>query len=122
MDKWWRLFLCRHPDVSARLAQHAETVLLDKKLTNDDWLKEFASLNAPTSNPHKTVVLIVDGSKKHLSRAIIEEASKLAVHLVALPSHLTDVVGPLDLSVWKHFKAALKQRQRDLCSRTEARA
>ena len=32
---------------------------------------------------------------------------------MALPSHLTDVVQPLDPSVFKPFKAALKKRQRD---------
>ena len=32
---------------------------------------------------------------------------------MALPSHLTDVVQPLDLSVFKPFKAGLKKRQRD---------
>ena len=228
MEKWWRLFLRRHPKVSGRLAQHAESVRLDKKLMKDEWttwfneslgpalakvgydpqyvfnedelgmfidfdtsslkvyvlrgtktcarrrgydkrhvtlmacvrtdgfyvrpallwpsaptrgdlfqheacpisvkatkkgcssedifmewLKEFASLTSPTVNPHKAVVLIVDGSKTHLRRAIIEEAVKLGVHLVALPSHLTDAVQPLDLSVFKPFKAALKERQRD---------
>ena len=228
MDKWWRLFLRRHPEVSGRLAQHAESVRLDNKLTKDEWttwfneslspalakvgydpqyvfnedesgmfidfdtgslkvyvlrgtktcarrrgydrrhvtlvacvrtdgfyvrpallwpsaltrgdlfqheacpisvkatktgwssedifiewLREFASLTSPTANPHKAVVLIVDGSKTHLTRAIIEEAVKLGLHLVALPSHLTDVVQPLDLSVFKPFKAALKKRQRD---------
>ena len=35
------------------------------------------------------------------------------MHLLALPSHLTDVVQPLDVSVFKPFKAALKKRQRD---------
>ena len=78
-----------------------------------EWLREFAFLTRPTANPHKAVVLIVDGTKTHLTRAIIGEAVKLGVHLVALPSHLTDVVQPLDLSVFKPFKAALKKRQRD---------
>ena len=32
---------------------------------------------------------------------------------MALPSHLTDVVQPLDVSVFKPFKAALKKGQRD---------
>ena len=68
-----------------------------------EWLREFASLTSQTANRHKAVVLIVDGSKTHLTRAIIQEAVKLGVHLVALPSHLTDVVQPLDL----------KKRQRD---------
>ena len=78
-----------------------------------EWLREFASLTSRTANPNKAVVLIVDGSKTHLRRAIIEEAVKLGVHLVALPSHLTDVVQTLDLSVFKPFKAAVKKRQRD---------
>ena len=78
-----------------------------------EWLREFASLTSPTANPHKAVVLFVDGNKIHLTRAIIEEAVKLGVHLVALPSHLTHVVQPLDLIVLKPFKAALKKRQRD---------
>ena len=37
VDKWWRLFLRRHRDVSARLAQHAKSVRLDKKLAKDQW-------------------------------------------------------------------------------------
>ena len=59
-----------------------------------EWLRDFASLTSATSKPHKAVVLLVDGSKTHLSRAIIEEAVKLGVHLVALRSHLTYVVPP----------------------------
>ena len=78
-----------------------------------EWLRKFASLTSPTANPHKAVVLIADGSKTHLTRATIEDGVKLGVHLVALPSHLTDVVQPLDLSVFKPFKAAMKKRQRD---------
>ena len=77
-----------------------------------DWLGELASLTSPTAHTNKAVVLIVDGSKTHLTRAIVEEAVKLRVHLVALPSHLNDVVQPLDLSVFKPFKAPLKRRQR----------
>ena len=52
-----------------------------------DWVKEFASLTAPTSNPYTAVVPIVDGSKTHLLRAIIDEAVKLGMHLVPFPSH-----------------------------------
>ena len=103
------------------LFQH-EARPISVKAINTGWssedifiqcLREFASLTNPTANPHKAVVLIVDGSKTHLTRAVIEEAVKLGVHLVALPSHLTDVVQPLDLSVFKPFKAALKKRQHD---------
>ena len=41
MDKWWHLFLPRHFEVSGRLAQHAESVRQDKKLTKDDWTTWF---------------------------------------------------------------------------------
>ena len=87
-----------------------------------EWLRELASLTTPTSNPHKVVVLIVDGSKTHLSRAIIEEAAKLGLHVVALNSHLNHVVQPLDLNVFKPFKAAVRKRQRDSSLGTETRA
>ena len=188
MDKWWRLFFRRHLEVSGRLAQHADSVRPDKKLTKDEWttwfneslspalakvgydphyvfnedesgmsidsetgslnvyvlrgtktcarrrgydrrhvtllacvradgfyvrhapfwpsaltrgdlfqheacpismkatktgwsseyifiewLREFVSLTSPTTNPHKALVLVVDGSKTHLPGAIIEE-------------------------------------------------
>ena len=35
MERCWRLFLRRHPEVSGRIAQHAESMRLDKKLTKD---------------------------------------------------------------------------------------
>ena len=35
MAKWWRLFLHRHPEVSGRLAQHDESVRLDKTPMKD---------------------------------------------------------------------------------------
>ena len=47
MDKWWRLFLRRHPEVSGRLAQHAESVRLDKKLTKDEWTTWFNESLSP---------------------------------------------------------------------------
>ena len=72
-----------------------------------------ASLISPTSNPHKAVVLIVDGSKTHLSRDIIDEAVKLEVHLVAQP---------LDLSVFKPFKAAPKKRLRECCAKNTGKS
>ena len=33
LEKWWPLFLQRHPEVSKRLAQHAETQRLEKTPT-----------------------------------------------------------------------------------------
>ena len=47
MEKWWRLFLRRHPEVSGRLAQHAESVRLDKKLTKDEWTTWFNESLSP---------------------------------------------------------------------------
>ena len=41
IEKRWRLFLRRHPVVSVHLAQHAESVRLDKKLTKDEWTTWF---------------------------------------------------------------------------------
>ena len=47
MDKWWRLFLRRHPEVSVRLAQHAASVHLAKKLTKDEWTTWFDESLSP---------------------------------------------------------------------------
>ena len=47
MEKWWRLFLRRHPEVSGRLAQHAEGVRLDKKPTKDEWTTWFHESLSP---------------------------------------------------------------------------
>ena len=50
MENWWRLFLCCHPEVSSRLAQHAESVRLDKKLTRDEcttWFNESLNQRSP---------------------------------------------------------------------------
>ena len=47
MEKWWRLFLCRHPEVSGRLAQHGESVRVDKKLTKDEWTTWFNESSGP---------------------------------------------------------------------------
>ena len=48
MENWWRLFLRRHPEVSGRLAQPAESVRLDKKLTKDEWTTWFNESLSPT--------------------------------------------------------------------------
>ena len=47
MEKCWRLFLRRHPEVSGRLAQHAESVRLDKKVTKDEWTTSFNETLSP---------------------------------------------------------------------------
>ena len=47
MDKRWRLFIRCHAEVSGRLAQHAESVRLDKKLTKDEWTTWFNESLSP---------------------------------------------------------------------------
>ena len=47
MEKWWCLVLRRHREVSGRLAQHAEKVRLDKKLTKEEWTTWFNESMGP---------------------------------------------------------------------------
>ena len=58
------------------------------------WLREFACLTSPIANPHQAVVLIVDGSKTHLPRAIIEGAGKLGVFVKFVTESLMQCVTP----------------------------
>ena len=51
--------------------------------------------------PHQTAVLIFDGHASHVRLRLVEEAVKCNVHLVRLPSHLTDRLQPLDKCVLK---------------------
>ena len=68
MEKWWRLFLRCHPGVFGRLAQHAESVRLDKKLTKDEWTTWFNQSLSPAlaKVPHVLQNLLLKLCYPHL--------------------------------------------------------
>ena len=56
-------------------------------------------------------VLLVDGSKKHLTAEVLAAAKQLRVLLICFPSHSTDVVQPPDVSIFTPLKRKIRRGQ-----------
>ena len=57
------------------------------------------------------VVLLVDGSKTHLTAEVLVTAEQLGVLLICFPSHSTDVVQPLNVSIFAPLKRKIRRGQ-----------
>ena len=73
-------------------------------------------------NQYGCVVLIVDGSKTHITMSNIGECKELGVEVVVLPSHLSDVIQPLDRTVYKDLKRAFTRLERERHGECRGRA
>ena len=69
-----------------------------------DWLKSV--FIASLSPQHPPVLLILDGHTSHISYEVRTLARDNNVHLLKLPPHLTHLLQPLDLAVFKPMKSA----------------
>ena len=67
-----------------------------------EWLKFFIA-SIPPARP---VLLIEDGHGSHVTLDVIELARANDVHLLCLPSHTSHILQPLDIGVFKSFKAS----------------
>ena len=65
---------------------------------------EFFLKSIPPARP---VILIQDGHTSHVSIQLIELARANNVHILCLPAHTTHLLQPLDVGVFKSFKAFL---------------
>ena len=50
-----------------------------------------------------------DGHASHLSIELIKYAKENDIHLLCLPSHYTHILPPLDVGVFKSFKASFSK-------------
>lgn len=66
-----------------------------------EWFKFFIN-NIP---PLRPVLLIQDGHSSHMSIELIEIARDSQVYVLCLPAHTTHILQPLDVGVFKSFKA-----------------
>ena len=92
-----------------------------------EWVGEvFVAQVHPKKNEHGCVVLIVDGSKTHITLSNVTECKELGVEIVVLPAYLTNVIQPLDQTVFKALKRAVTrletERQRDCKSKAASPA
>ena len=65
----------------------------------------------PLSNPQKCILLLVDGSKTHLTLQGLQKMKSLGVEVVVFPPHLTDVIQPLDKAVFRALKASFPKKE-----------
>ena len=65
----------------------------------------------PLSNPQKCILLLVDGSKTHLTLQGLQKMKSCGVEVVVFPPHLTDVIQPLDKAVFRALKASFRKKQ-----------
>ena len=78
-----------------------------------EWIeKVFVKETQPLHNDYNCVVLILDGSKTHLSLEIVTNCRALGVHIVLFPPHLTDVVQPFDTAVFRPLKPAFTKMEK----------
>ena len=65
----------------------------------------------PLSNPQKCILLLVDGSKTHLTLQGLQKMKSWDVEVVMFPPHRTDVIQPLDKAVFKALKASFRKKE-----------
>ena len=65
----------------------------------------------PLSNPQKCILLLVDGSKTHLTLHGLQKMKSWGVEVVVFHPHLTDVIQPLDKAVFRALKASFRKKE-----------
>ncbi|RHZ33002.1 hypothetical protein DYB37_012896 [Aphanomyces astaci] len=72
-----------------------------------EWLSMLSSA-IPTSTA-RPILLIVDGCSSHYSNYIYDEAQRLEILLLFLPANSTHMFQPLDVTVFRPFKQAIRR-------------
>ena len=67
-----------------------------------DW---FSNVFIPSLPEERPILLILDGHTSHVSLEVRKLAIEHKIELLKLPSHLTHLLQPLDISVIKPMKA-----------------
>ncbi|RHY25875.1 hypothetical protein DYB32_008720 [Aphanomyces invadans] len=75
------------------------------------WLTMLS--DAVPSSVARPILLIVDGCSSHYSDYIVEECKRLQILLQFLPANSTHLFQPLDVSVFRPFKAAIRAQIAD---------
>lgn len=72
------------------------------------WLKDMfvPHVNQNRNDSEQSAILLFDGHSSHISLRIIELATEENIKLIKFPSHLTDKIQPLDVSVFSPIKRA----------------
>lgn len=84
--------------------------------TRNGWMESDVFLNFMKSaflkaiGDTRPVLLVYDGHRTHVDQRVIEFARTNSINILKLPPHTTHLLQPLDLSVFKSFKADWDQQ------------
>ncbi|RFU28314.1 hypothetical protein B7463_g8025, partial [Scytalidium lignicola] len=81
--------------------------------------KNHKYIDLETGQPIKNKLLLVDGHESHESREFIELAEKYHIIPLEFPSHLTHIIQPLDVKVFRPYKWYHKRAIREALGRLE---
>ena len=65
--------------------------------------------------PIRPVLLIEDNHSSHISISVIEKARECNIYILCLPAHITHLLQPLDVGVFKSFKENFCKACHHLC-------
>lgn len=74
------------------------------------FVPHVLNLRAKLNLPDQAALLVYDGHSSHISYRIIKTALDHNIHLVKLPSHLTDQIQPLDKCVFGPVKTCWEKK------------
>ena len=78
-----------------------------------EWVERvLVKETQPLSNPHKCILLLVDGSNTHLTLEGLQKMKSSRVKVVVFPPHLTNVIQPLDKAVFRAMKASFHKKEK----------
>ncbi|KAH9084035.1 hypothetical protein Ae201684P_020297 [Aphanomyces euteiches] len=75
------------------------------------WLAMFNDAVPPSTR--RPILLILDGCSSHFSHYIAQHASSLGILLLFFPANSTHILQPLDVTVFRPFKQAVRQEISD---------
>ena len=108
MKAWWDAFKTGHISVS-------ENGWTDNELCFE-WLKRCFEPETRPTTPSKWRLLIFDGHGSHLTGKAIDFCLEHKILCLCLPAHVTHLVQPLDVGVFRllahYYKTAVRERSR----------
>ena len=73
-------------------------------MTETNYLDWFRNAFIPLLPPERPVLLIIDGHKTHIQYEVLQLAKANEIEIAKLPPHITHLLQPLDLSLFKPMK------------------
>ena len=81
------------------------TVSQNGWMTTPAYINWFRNLFIPSLPAERPILLILDGHSSHVSLEVRDLAVSNEIHMLKLPPHLSHLLQPLDVRVFKPMKA-----------------